>query len=152
MFESVSVTTCLFNQSGHPEMLLKIAVLKNFENNVARYLCFAAVFENNFNSYFFSTCEWLFLILLSGSQTVFPIIIKKNWNFKLRFWKVLATWKFNSKKMKNNKKLIWDKTFQAFQVNPYWTNAPFWNPLKTSENRKFFWCFQGVPKGNMGSI
>ena len=26
-------------------------------------------------------------------------------------------------------------------------NAPFLYPLKTSENRNVFWCFQGVKKG-----
>ena len=37
-------------------------------------------------------------------------------------------------------------------VNSYWANAPFWDPLKTSENLKVFWCFQGVSKGGIGSI
>ena len=32
-------------------------------------------------------------------------------------------------------------------VNPFVPNAPFLYPLKTSENRKVFWCFQGVEKG-----
>ena len=31
--------------------------------------------------------------------------------------------------------------------NPFAPNAPFLYPLKTSENRKVFWCFQGVEKG-----
>ena len=29
-------------------------------------------------------------------------------------------------------------------VNPFVRNAPFLYPLKTSENCKVFWCFQGV--------
>ena len=29
-------------------------------------------------------------------------------------------------------------------VNPFVRNAPFLYPLKTSENCKLFWCFQGV--------
>ena len=30
--------------------------------------------------------------------------------------------------------------------NPFVPNAPFLYPLKTSENRDVFWCFQGVEK------
>ena len=36
-------------------------------------------------------------------------------------------------------------------VNPFVPNAPFLYPLKTSENRKVFWCFQGVDKGCIGN-
>ena len=32
-------------------------------------------------------------------------------------------------------------------INPFVPNAPLLHPLKTSENRKVFWCFQGVEKG-----
>ena len=31
------------------------------------------------------------------------------------------------------------------------TNAPFLYPLKTSENHKVFWCFQGLEKGCIGN-
>ena len=37
-------------------------------------------------------------------------------------------------------------------INPFVPNAPFLYPLKTSENRKVFWCFQGVEKGCIGKI
>ena len=36
-------------------------------------------------------------------------------------------------------------------INPFSPNAPFLYPLKTSENRKVFWCFQGVDKGCIGN-
>ena len=36
-------------------------------------------------------------------------------------------------------------------INPFVPNAPFLFPLKTSENRKFFWCFQEVEKGCIGN-
>ena len=36
-------------------------------------------------------------------------------------------------------------------VNPFVPNAPFLHPLKTSENRKVFWCFQGVQKRCIGN-
>ena len=36
-------------------------------------------------------------------------------------------------------------------VNPFVPNPPFLYPLKTSENRKVFWCFQGVEKGCIGN-
>ena len=35
--------------------------------------------------------------------------------------------------------------------NPFVTNAPFPYPLEMSENRKAFWCFQGVEKGCIGN-
>ena len=36
---------------------------------------------------------------------------------------------------------------EALQINPFVPNAPFLYPLKTSENHKLFWYFQGVEKG-----
>ena len=36
-------------------------------------------------------------------------------------------------------------------VNPFIPNAPFLYPLKASENRKVFWCFQRVEKGCIGN-
>ena len=36
-------------------------------------------------------------------------------------------------------------------VNPFVPSAPFLYPLKTSENLKVFWCFQGVEKGCTGN-
>ena len=36
-------------------------------------------------------------------------------------------------------------------INPFVPNALFLYPLKTSENRKVFWCFQGVEKGCIGN-
>ena len=35
--------------------------------------------------------------------------------------------------------------------NPFVPNAPFLYPLKTSENCKVFWCFQGVKKRSIGN-
>ena len=35
--------------------------------------------------------------------------------------------------------------------NPFVPNAPFFYPLKTSENRKVFWYFQGVEIGCIGN-
>ena len=34
-------------------------------------------------------------------------------------------------------------------LNPFVSNAPIFYPLKTSENRKVFLCFQGVEKGSI---
>ena len=36
-------------------------------------------------------------------------------------------------------------------LNPFVPNAPFMYPLKTSENRKGYWCLQGVQKGCIGN-
>ena len=36
---------------------------------------------------------------------------------------------------------------ESRQINPFVSNAPFLYPLQASENRKFFWRFQGVEKG-----
>ena len=35
--------------------------------------------------------------------------------------------------------------------NSFVPNVPFPYPLKTSENRKVFWCFRGVEKGCIGN-
>ena len=40
--------------------------------------------------------------------------------------------------------------FQAL-FNPFAPNAPFLYSLKTSENRKVFWCFQGIEKWCIGN-
>ena len=37
--------------------------------------------------------------------------------------------------------------FGTTYLNPFIPNALFLYPLKTSENLKIFWCFQGVEKG-----
>ena len=37
------------------------------------------------------------------------------------------------------------------QLNPFLPNTPFLYPLKTSENRKVFWCFQEVGKACIGN-
>ena len=42
------------------------------------------------------------------------------------------------------------KPFKNYFFNPFVPNAPFLYPLKT-ENRKIFWCFQGVEKGCIGN-
>ena len=39
----------------------------------------------------------------------------------------------------------------VYSVNPFVPNAPFLYPLKTSENCKVFWCFQGLEKGYIGN-
>ena len=36
-------------------------------------------------------------------------------------------------------------------LNPFIPNASFLYPLKTAENRKYFWCFQGVQKECIGN-
>ena len=36
-------------------------------------------------------------------------------------------------------------------INQFVPKATFLYPLKTSENRKIFWCFQRVEKGCMGT-
>ena len=39
----------------------------------------------------------------------------------------------------------------VYVFNPFFANAPFLYPLKTSENCKIFWCLQGVEKGWIGN-
>ena len=36
-------------------------------------------------------------------------------------------------------------------INPFFPNAPFLYPLKTSEKIMVYWCFQGVEKGCIGN-
>ena len=45
-----------------------------------------------------------------------------------------------------NAKISW-----TFFLNRFVPNAPFIYSLKTSENRKVFWCFQRVGKGSIGN-
>ena len=48
---------------------------------------------------------------------------------------------------------IKDMKFDVFRIffNLFVPNAPFLYPLKTSENSKIFWCFQGEEKGWIGN-
>ena len=46
--------------------------------------------------------------------------------------------------------LSWYSWF-SLCVNPFVPNASFLYPLKTSEKRKVFWCFQGLDKGCIGN-
>ena len=46
---------------------------------------------------------------------------------------------------------IFSVTYFFLQTNPFVPNAPFLYPLKTSENLKVFWCFQGVEKRCIGN-
>ena len=43
-------------------------------------------------------------------------------------------------------KILYYGLFYALNINPFVPNAPFLYPLKTSENRKIFWCIQGIEK------
>ena len=43
-----------------------------------------------------------------------------------------------------------DVTENLLLLNLFFPNAPFSNPLKTSETLTVFWCFQGVEKGCIG--
>ena len=36
-------------------------------------------------------------------------------------------------------------------LNPFVPNSPFFYPLKTPEDRKVFWCFQGIEKWCIGN-
>ena len=46
---------------------------------------------------------------------------------------------------------IFIKIYLSPWLNPFFPNAPFFYPLKTSENLTIFWCFQGVEKGCIGN-
>ena len=47
--------------------------------------------------------------------------------------------------MRLDKKMV-NKRCLNPMFNQFILNAPFLYPLKTSENRKVFWCFQGLGK------
>ena len=53
--------------------------------------------------------------------------------------------------MLRNTPLLCAKQCGFLKLNPFTSNAPFLYPLKTSENRKVFWCFQRVEKGCIGN-
>ena len=45
----------------------------------------------------------------------------------------------------------WIKCNMMIRFKPFDPNVPFLYPLKISENRKVFWCFQGVETGCIGT-
>ena len=47
--------------------------------------------------------------------------------------------------------VIWRHLPVSLYINPFLPKEPFLYPLKTSENRKVFWCFQEVEKGGIGN-
>ena len=49
------------------------------------------------------------------------------------------------------KHMSFSSEWSYLNFNPFVPNAPFLYPLKTSENRKVFWCFQRVEKGCTGN-
>ena len=58
--------------------------------------------------------------------------------------------------IKNKMQNLFHETYNAMipepqQINLFVLNDPFLYPLKTSENRKVFYCFQGVEKGCIGN-
>ena len=65
--------------------------------------------------------------------------------------KVVLSWSYR------NETLVWNRWRDIIpktvipSFNPCFPNTLFHNPLKTSENRKVFWCFQGVEKGCIGN-
>ena len=61
--------------------------------------------------------------------------------FFLEKFRTLTLPCFNEKPMKNNISFL----------NTLVSNAPFFYPLKTPENPKVFWYFQGVEKGWIGN-
>ena len=46
---------------------------------------------------------------------------------------------------------LWVDYTDLWSINPFVPNALFLYPLKTSENRQVFWCFQGLEKGCIGN-
>ena len=65
---------------------------------------------------------------------------------------------FNSLELRNKRSCVlfewptkWSSSVVSGKFNPFVPNASFVYPLKTSENLKVFWRFQGVEKGCIGS-
>ena len=115
-------------RSGHPEMLLKITVLKNFENDNGKHLCWSLFFNRIADLRYASLLNWdsctgVFVwILKTFSAAVFSTLVNGYFwfsimhhklylqylkrSFNSRFWNVLTTWKLESKIWKT-RKLIW---------------------------------------------
>ena len=70
------------------------------------------------------------------SMTEFQPIRSKNW------WQEIISW---TAYINRNKRIL--LALMVVFPNPFVPNAPFLYPLKTSGNRKVFWCFQGIEKG-----
>ena len=54
---------------------------------------------------------------------------------------------FDTVKIYQNMDFLWPVFFLFY---PFFLNAPFLYPLKTSENCNIFWCFQVLEKGCIG--
>ena len=66
---------------------------------------------------------------------------------------ILDTTSFATEKEWNLSYIKWCRLFLSwsFESNLFVSSAPFLYSLKTSENRKAFWCFQGVEKRCIGN-
>ena len=73
--------------------------------------------------------------------------------FTTYFWFPYWFWWLKCISFPNNSMQTWSNTLQYRGIlNLLVPSAPFLYPLKTSGNRKVFWCFQGVEKGCIENI
>ena len=104
--------------------------------------------------WFGSNIEWNILILSTHLYKHKPVncFQKIRWNteqgrrsefFIVTFW--LASFAY----IVNSQVIVALQTNNS--PNPFFPNTPFLYPLKTSENRKVFWSFQGVEKRCIGN-
>ena len=73
--------------------------------------------------------------------------------FTTYFWFPYWFWWLKCISFPNNSMQTWSNTLQYRGIlNLLVPSAPFLYPLKTSGNRKVFWCFQGLEKGCIENI
>ena len=105
-------------------MFFKVAVLKNF-----------AIFTRNrlyLNHFLITLQTWRPATILKKTPTQL---------FSCKYFEILRATIF----IEHFRWLI------LLLINPFVSNALFLYLLKTSENRKVFWCFQGAEKGCIGN-
>ena len=65
--------------------------------------------------------------------------------------KFLVSWSHSHYKVQKLKLSTSNFVTTCLDINRFVPNVPFLYSLKTSENYKVFWCFQGVEKGWIGN-
>ena len=91
-----------------------------------------------------NSSAWYLPPHFKGDNTSIP------WSYpKLAFKEIWMTWRFSIRV------IMVSSPFKIF--DPFWANCSiyfnvrFLYPLKTSEDLKVFWCFQGLEKGCIGN-
>ena len=115
--------------------------------------------------YLFFCLKSILVPLISFSYKVF--LLEENWVqiISMLFWnasKNVVKAQIMEHFFENNERILvvkysYKKSYHSgihnicWRIKPFFPNPPFLYPLKTSENSKLFWCFQGLKEGCIGN-